>query len=239
MGLLDECRNLSFGPVQQRPEWNYLWNQLHDVDRSLGVSDESVHCVRFSPDGAWMIAGAEDGRVVLWDTATWTRRSEWNEGLGEVNVTEFSQDGKFLAVAGEDGRVVVHRASDLSVIYDEKVVDGRVFALCWLGPHGTLAVGGEDAVVSVVDPISHERRSTAPLPSIPPANEIEAAHPVEIANIAYLTDQDLIAVSMKLSGFHVLSRDSLLPVESNLRALRVQESQLRHCTRSRLFCRKE
>jgi WD40 repeat protein len=41
--------------------------------------DETVLCAAFSPDGQTLVTGGRDGRVLLWDTATYQRRTtmEW------------------------------------------------------------------------------------------------------------------------------------------------------------------
>ncbi len=87
----------------------------------------------------------------------------------DVLAMEPSADGSLLAVGGENGRVTVYRTGDGSVVFNEPIVRGRVFDLVWLGEAAQFAVGGEDAVLSVVDPITGERRQTAPLEPSPAA----------------------------------------------------------------------
>ena len=48
--------------------------------------------------------------------------------------------------------MIVYHVADRSVLYSERLVDGRVFALDWLGDREEFAVGGDGAVLTVVDP---------------------------------------------------------------------------------------
>ena len=214
--LLEQCRAIAKEPVRCGIEWDFLWSRMNDFDRSLDAGDESVHTVRFAPGGNLLVSAGEDGRVILWDTTTWAKRSEWNDKIGEVNVAEASADGALVALGGEDGRVVVHRVADGAVIFDKPVVRGRVFDLTWLGSKTQFAVGGEDAVLSIIDPLSGELRSTAALSAIAlaPGGGI-AQHPVEISILNYVPKHQSIAVSMQPSGIHVLDAVSLTPTSSS------------------------
>ena len=210
--LLDECRLLAHEPVQRGIEWDFLWAQTNDADRTLRGHDKSVHAVRFSPDGHLLISGGEDGRVIIWDASTWTKRYEINDKVDEVNAVEISADGSLLAVAGDDGRVVVHRIDDGSVIFDEPIVKGRAFVLAWLGDGTRLAVGGDDAVLSIVDPISHEHRRTAPLTASAYGIARDPTHPIEIKAFAFLPQQNALAVAMSPGGLHVFDVETLSEV---------------------------
>lgn len=209
--LLRQCRELARPPLRCGIEWDYLWSQLNDFDTTIDASRRSIHSVRFSPAGDVLISGAEDGRVILWNAGTWTKHSELNVNVGEVRVAEPSPDGSLLAVAGWDGRVVVHRLADGTTIFDEQVVNGRVFDAVWLGTNQRLAVGGEDAELTVLDLATGQRMSTPPLDSSPPRELIDPGHPVEIAGLAFIPDQNSIAVTMKPSGLRVFDISTLTP----------------------------
>ncbi len=210
LDLLQECRAISGDPVQCGIEWDFLWSQMNEFDRTLDGGPMSVHRVRFSPQGDVLITAGEDGRVIVWDTISSSKRCEWNDKIGEVNVVEVSADGSLVAFGGDDGRLIVHKLADGKVAFDEPVVHGRVFALTWLSPKMEIAVGGEDAVLSVVDPLSGARRSTERLPAITPG-EPENPRPVEIASVLYIPDRDQLAVGMKPGGIHVLDALTLAP----------------------------
>ena len=164
--------------------------------RALG----DVTAVRFLPSSNTLVSGGDDSRVIFWDARQWTKQREVVYDGGDVLAMEPSADGSLLAVGGENGRVIVYRTGDGSVVFNEPIVRGRVFGLVWLGDAAQFAVGGEDAVLSVIDPITGERRQTAPLEPSPAARSDDPNHPNEIAALAYVPRQNLIVVAKAAVG---------------------------------------
>jgi len=217
--LLEDCRAVAREPVHRGIEWDLLWAQVNDFDATLDAHEGAVHRIRFTPQGDAIISAGKDGQVALWDIATMKRRFRWNDKIGEVNAAEPSADGSLVAIAGDDGRVVVRQLTDGRIVYDEAVVPGRVFVLAWLGSKTEFAVGGEDAVLHVIEPLSGAHRQTKPLSPLPPAIFTDPGHPIEISNLAYMPEHQTIAVFMKPTGIHVLDEVSLDPTKSSLAGL--------------------
>jgi WD40 repeat protein len=105
----------------------------------------------------------------------------------------------------------VHNTDDGTVIFDESVVKGRVFDGVWLDDNRRLAIGGEDAVLTILDPGTGRRRSTPRLDPWPPRELTDPDHPVEIAGLAYVPTHGAIAVVMKPSGLRVFDVATLSP----------------------------
>jgi WD40 repeat protein len=202
--LLEECRSLAGNPPRMGIEWEHLWSQVNEEDLTLRAHRGSVHRVRFTPDCDTLFSAGEDGRVIAWNTSSWMKRYELNDNMNEVNVAEVSADGSMLAVAGDEGRVVVHRVVDGTIVFDEPVVDGQAFALTWLGHELKFAVGGTNAVVSIVDPISGERRQSRALTAAAEAAARDPGHPIEIQALAYLPNDESLAVAIEPGGLSIV-----------------------------------
>ena len=73
--------------------------------KQLSVSSRygDLHVVALSPDGKHLAAGMQDGTLLTWNVADWSRRSVALGG--SVNSVAFSADGKLLATGDWDGVV--------------------------------------------------------------------------------------------------------------------------------------
>jgi WD40 repeat protein len=71
----------------------------------LNGHTKPVNSVSYSPDGKFLVSGAADGTIKLWDTATGDLKQTHEETGGNVTAATFSPDGKVLAigVVGDEG----------------------------------------------------------------------------------------------------------------------------------------
>ncbi|HEY4311063.1 MAG TPA: WD40 repeat domain-containing serine/threonine-protein kinase [Pirellulales bacterium] len=161
---LERSQQLSEAMSRNGIEGRWLRAAVHEDLHTLAVSEDSVRSVRFSPRDSILVSVEVDGRIAIWDTATWTLQREMRRGGYFItSEAEFSVDGSLLAIGFGDGRVVVYRMDDHVILFDERVLDGRVRALAWVGESRRLAVGGDGAKVWIVDLDSAERRATETL----------------------------------------------------------------------------
>ncbi len=214
--LLEQCQSLEGGPVRRGIEWDFLWSRANNADHLIPAHQGPIYALRFSPDSRFLVSAGQDGYVQVWDIGTWTKSLAFDDGIIDTNVAEFSPDGTLLAVAGDDGRVLVHRLPDGAIIYDEPVVNGRVYDVVWLGDDTRCAVGGEDGVLSIVDLISSSQRR---MPALPQAEKRYADEPAlkeEISTLAYLPESNAVAVGTSRRGPYVVDIATLEVIQPPL-----------------------
>lgn len=91
--------------------------RIHDrrtdsnVDLLHGHTGSILHAMAFHPNGQTFASGAEDGRIVLWDTTTGRRLQSIQVGPpgGIVLQLEWSADGRAIVCLNGNGTASVHR----------------------------------------------------------------------------------------------------------------------------------
>src|SRR5436305_764672 len=72
--------------------------------------DGPVRAVAFSPDGAWMATGSDDGSARVLDAASGAERARLDHD-GPVGAVAFSPDGACVATGSDDGSARVFDAA--------------------------------------------------------------------------------------------------------------------------------
>jgi WD40 repeat protein len=75
--------------------------------RSFGGKQIAGATAVFSPDGAMLIAGKQDGALRIWDVATGTVLTDFPAHQSAVTTLAFSPDGRLLASGARDASVLV------------------------------------------------------------------------------------------------------------------------------------
>jgi WD40 repeat protein len=96
--------------------------------------------VAIAPDGSWLAIGGADGKLRIWDTATWQQRAVLADHLHGISAVAVAPDGNWLASGGADGEL---RIWDTATRQQQALmrVENSIHACTWLGTFG-LAVGG-------------------------------------------------------------------------------------------------
>ena len=116
----------------------------------------TVNSVSFSPDGAILASGAQDGAIKLWDITTrkgfatlYEDRGVVNSVRSPVNSVSFSPDGTILASGADDGTV---RLWDITTRESFATLSGHrgpVNSVSFSPDGTTLASGSEDGAIKL------------------------------------------------------------------------------------------
>lgn len=132
---------------------------------ALPGHSNTVSSVAFSPDGARLASGSQDGTLRVWNVAqraeigATTIDSEW------VNSVAYSPDGEWLAVAGQDAQVRLWNVADVIAGTERPIVlpDGPTDAVNSVAysPDGRLlAAASDDGRVYVWNAVTREIQQT-------------------------------------------------------------------------------
>ncbi|MBK9472150.1 MAG: protein kinase [bacterium] len=120
--------------------------------RTWGPLGESVEGVALAPDGAWLVAGLNDGRVVILDRAAQSAPVVLHEGSGWASVA-VSPDGGRIAAAHRDGFVRVWDATTHRMV-GSWPAHADFAQVAWAPRGDRLVTGGGDGLVKVWEPAS-------------------------------------------------------------------------------------
>lgn len=89
---------------------------LNAADGSQAGHTGVVAAIAFSPDGARLVSGGYDGRVVMWEVTVQTVLAAQEAHAAEVEAVAFSPNGRFIASGGRGSSVNLRlwRAADLT-----------------------------------------------------------------------------------------------------------------------------
>ncbi|QDU94934.1 WD40 repeat domain-containing serine/threonine protein kinase [Lignipirellula cremea] len=121
---------------------------------------ERIRSLDFSRDGKWLLTGASNGVVRIWNAATGEQRGgDYRGHRGAVYSARFSPNGKSFVTAGHDGVAVVWNASDHAAGKAEfsqappfRGHTGPVYAADFSPDGKRVVTGGEDKRILLWDP---------------------------------------------------------------------------------------
>jgi WD40 repeat protein len=103
-----------------------------------------VNSVGFSPDGARLVSGGQDGTLRFWDAASGAFLATLTEHNGPVNSVVFSPDGARLVSGGDDRTVVFWDAASGAMRTNIAFHEGAVQSVGFSPDGKSLVSGGDD-----------------------------------------------------------------------------------------------
>ncbi|PKI82556.1 Pre-rRNA-processing protein ipi3 [Malassezia vespertilionis] len=83
----------------------YSWQKDQPVARI--VLPQKMTCIALSPDGTFVAAGSDDGRLYVWELATGALICSFEAHYRALRLLRFTSDGAALATGGDDARICV------------------------------------------------------------------------------------------------------------------------------------
>lgn len=137
---------------------------LQDFAADLASDQRIPRSMSFEPSGDRFIATLQNGRVGMWDTASWAG-GEITEEIGHTVVASFSPDGRWLATADRDGAVTIRHADSFeihAVLSEPRIPEPLGGFLSW-SLDGNYLVSGFEATGRLFD-VETGRQIGSPFP---------------------------------------------------------------------------
>jgi WD40 repeat protein len=110
----------------------YLYHRTSGVLlKELKGHSNSIHRLRFSPNGRFLLASDQDGTLVVWDVQTGRRISSTSDHAGAILGLNFNQDESLSAWTG--GTVWTLKLPLLDALHSARISHGTILAASPLG----------------------------------------------------------------------------------------------------------
>jgi WD40 repeat protein len=179
--LLDACAPAEGEADLRGWEWRCLDRLRHAELRVFRGHRGDVHLGAYSPDGAWLASGGDDGLVRVVDAATGEAVRVLKGHVDDVLCAAFSPDGARLASGGRDTTI---RVWNLAAGGEPRVLRGHtgdIYGVAFSPDGSRLASASHDGTVRVWDPAG----GGEPL--------VLRGHKGEVRNVAYSPDGSRLA----------------------------------------------
>lgn len=128
-----------------------LWNVTRTPTPIAAGDDGWATSLAFSPNGAALAVGCDDGRIRFWSVPGLTPRLTLTDSQGPISALAFSEDGFLLAAADERRRIAIWGWEEEVLLRTLEGSTDRIDALAWSPDARRLASAGWDRSVRIWD----------------------------------------------------------------------------------------
>jgi WD40 repeat protein len=122
---------------------------------------KSARCVAFTPDGATVVSGSEDGLMRFWDVKSGQQLHEIKPGQTAVHSVAFTTDGKVLAAGGSGGAITLWDPRTRKEIRRWHTHDAAAPTLAF-SPGGKTLVSAAECAIRLWDPATGKEIDPVP-----------------------------------------------------------------------------
>lgn len=111
-----------------------------------------VHCCTFSPFGTLLATCSTDGKVIIWDPKTGTKKGTLqHESKSPVRVCRFSPNSSYIVSGGDDNCMCLWDVGTMKLIRTFQAHEATVFGCCFTPDSHFLVSGSSDGDLNVWD----------------------------------------------------------------------------------------
>jgi WD40 repeat protein len=127
-----------------------IWRRPKDAQQLTlpSAARKRVLAVTASPDGKWLVTGADDGRVKIWNLATGKSARSLTGHKGAITSLKISADGTRLASASADKTLRIWDLTAGKVVAQART-DSKINAVTWVDSRTRLATGDADGLIRI------------------------------------------------------------------------------------------
>lgn len=110
-----------------------------------------VNCIAVSSDDCYLVSGADDHKVIIWDTKKANKLKEISYHKDDIVSVHFSNDDQYLLTASSDTTILMLDAEKGTIIHSYKNEHSAEISEAIFGPHSTIISSDWDGYVIVWD----------------------------------------------------------------------------------------
>ena len=115
-----------------------------------------VNCIAVSSDDCYLVSGADDQKVIIWDTKNANKLKELNYHKDDIVSVQFSDDDQYILTASSDTTIFLLDAKEGAIIHSYKNGHSEEITEAIFGPHSTIISGDWSGNVVVWDMVTEK-----------------------------------------------------------------------------------